>query len=88
MIKPTFTPCGEIFYITARLHVWDYIAMYQPLQVSKCEKCGKVIAEPRNSEILEGTSTYSTKALLWVNMELGFSHDPRTPKLLSIGFLH
>jgi len=23
------------------------IPMYEPLQVSKCEKCGKVIAEPK-----------------------------------------
>ena len=27
-------------------HVKAYIPMYEPLQVSKCEKCGKVIAEP------------------------------------------
>ena len=24
------------------------IPMYEPLEVSKCEKCGKVIAEPKN----------------------------------------
>jgi len=23
------------------------IPMYQPLQISKCEKCGKIIAEPK-----------------------------------------
>ena len=29
-----------------------------------------------------------TKVLVWAVVELGFSHDPRTPKLLSIEFLH
>ena len=24
-----------------------FIPMYEPLQISKCEKCGKVIAEPK-----------------------------------------
>ena len=36
--------CETIFGI-ARVKV--FIPMYQPLQVSKCEKCGKVIAEPK-----------------------------------------
>jgi hypothetical protein len=47
MIKPTFTPCGDIFYVTDGLHVKAYIPMHEPLQVSRCEKCGKVIAEPK-----------------------------------------
>jgi len=24
-----------------------FIPMYEPLQVSKCEKCGKIIAQPK-----------------------------------------
>ena len=51
MIKPTFTPCGEIFYITAGPHVQACSPVYEPLQVSKCGKYGKVIAEL--NEIIE-----------------------------------
>ena len=36
--------CETIFCI-AKVKV--FIPMYQPLQVSKCEKCGKAIARPR-----------------------------------------
>ena len=28
-------------------HVKTFIPMYEPLEVSKCERCGKVIADPK-----------------------------------------
>jgi len=30
-------------------HVKVYIPMYEPLEVTKCNKCGKVIAEPKET---------------------------------------
>jgi len=30
-----------------KLKVKAMIPMYQPLETSKCEKCGKIIAEPK-----------------------------------------
>ena len=36
---------------TSESKVKAYIPMYEPLQVSKCDKCGRVIAEPK--ELIE-----------------------------------
>jgi len=33
-----------------------FIPMYEPLQVSKCEKCGKIIAQPK--ELIRIVSKY------------------------------
>ena len=46
--------CETILYI-AKVKV--FIPMYQPLQVSKCEKCGKVIAWQRELAIVEKKSS-------------------------------
>jgi len=32
---------------TSELEVKAIIPMYEPLEISKCKKCGKVIAEPK-----------------------------------------
>ena len=42
-------PANKIFLEqpTSEPKVKAYIPMYEPLETSKCEKCGKVIAEPR-----------------------------------------
>jgi hypothetical protein len=32
---------------SAKPKVKVFIPMYEPLQVSKCEKCGKIIAQPK-----------------------------------------
>jgi len=49
------------------------IPMYEPLQISKCGKCGKIIAEPKgtnqNSEWLRPSSVLPCAA------ELSFSHS-------------
>lgn len=42
-------PVNKIFVQqpSSKPRVTAFISMYEPLQVSKCKKCGKVIAEPR-----------------------------------------
>jgi len=42
-------PVNKVFIeqSTPEPKVKAYIPMYQPLETSKCKKCGKVIAEPK-----------------------------------------
>ena len=42
-------PVNKIFVEqeTSEPKVKAYIPMYEPLEVAKCKKCGKVIAEPK-----------------------------------------
>jgi len=52
-------PVNKIFFeqpnpIESKVKVM--IPMYEPLQVSKCDKCGKVIAEPKELNAKAGQS--------------------------------
>ena len=42
-------PVNKIFVEqkTPESKVKAYVPMYDPLEVTKCQKCGKIIAEPR-----------------------------------------
>jgi phage FluMu protein Com len=42
-------PVNKIFIEqkTSESKIKAYIPMYKPLEITKCEKCGKVIAEPK-----------------------------------------
>jgi uncharacterized OB-fold protein len=42
-------PVNKIFLQQPTLEpkVKAYIPMYEPLEITKCEKCGKVLAEPK-----------------------------------------
>ncbi len=61
-----FMICETIFCI-----VKEFIPMYEPLQVSKCEKCGKVTAEPkvliriRYGTFLHNSEMSITSVLRW-----------------------
>ena len=41
-----------------------YIPMYKPLEVSKCKKCGKVIAEPKELIRIQEASPASFSLLI------------------------
>ena len=38
-----------------------FIPMYEPLEVSKCQKCGKIIAQPK--ELIRSVSRYQRENL-------------------------
>jgi len=52
-------PVNKIFVeqSTSEPKVTAYIPMYEPLQVVKCKKCGKVIAEPKELIRIAGSKT-------------------------------
>jgi hypothetical protein len=52
-------PVNKVFIeqLTSEPRVKAYIPMYEPLEVVKCEKCSKIIAEPKESiRIVKGES--------------------------------
>jgi len=54
-------PVNKIFIEqeTSEPKVKAYIPMYEPLEVVKCEKCGKIIAEPKVFiKIIQGKVEY------------------------------
>jgi len=54
-------PCETIFCIgSPEPKVKVIIPVYEPLETSKCEKCGKIIAEPKELiRIVKGIEDFS-----------------------------
>jgi len=43
---------------TSEPKVKAYIPMYEPLEVTRCKKCGKIIAEPKELIRIVGSNHY------------------------------